>query len=157
VIPRPIAATRRLAHLLLHRAVGGITTDEETAARMLDTRLVPDEASRGEVAREALALSRAAHSFLDEHPGELRADLRIAVRGRDDRPFSITVPSVLMRPDGGAAVLVMVPADDRGASARARRYRFAIRSLFRKTTDAFLVRPEGAITKLSLARDRKRS
>ncbi len=154
--PRPFAATRRLAHLLLHRSVAGIATDEEAATRLLDARLVPEAISRAEVIREALALNRAVRSFLEENAGEFHADLRIAVRGRNNRPFSITVPSVLARPDGSAAVLVMVPAGDPGAKARARRYRFAVRSLLKKPTEAFLVRPDGTVTRFSLTRDRRR-
>jgi len=156
VSPQPAAATRRLAHLLLHRAVAGVATDEETAARVLDTRLVPEATSRAKVIREALALSRAAQSFLEENAGEFHADLRVAVRGRNDRLFSITVPSVLVRPDRSAAVLVMVPAGDPGAKARARRYRFAARSLLERPTEAFLLRPDGTATRLSLTRDRRR-
>ncbi len=152
-----LAATRRLAHLLLERRIGGAAGDREAAIRILDSRAAPTETARAKIIEEALHLVRAAAEWLEANPGVLRSDLRIALRDRGGRPFSVTVPSVLLRPDGAAAVLVMAPGGDRNAHARARRYRFAVRSLLQRPTGAFLVRPGGTVTRLaSLAGDRDR-
>ncbi len=156
----PVAATRRLAHRLLERAVRRESPDRkmpdrETALRLLDPRLAPTAETRRRVADEALALARAARSRMerdDRLRGDLRSNLRIALRDRKGEPFSVLVPSVVLRADGTAAVLVMAPAGDRGAEARARRYRFAVARLQGRRTDAFLVRPDGTLDSLRSTR-----
>ena len=148
---RQVSATRRLAHLLLERAAAGRSADRETAARLLDTRLVPTADDRSRVVREALALCRAAAARLgreDRLTGEFRTNMRIALRDPQGAPFSVVVPSVVVRADGTASVLVMAPAGDRGAEARARRYRFAIKCLRGRGAEALLVRPDGTLDKL---------
>ena len=159
----PVAATRRLAHLLLERAVRRESPDRkmpdrETALRLLDPRLAPTAETRRRVADEALDLARAARSRIerdDRLRGDLRSNVRIALRDRKGEPFSVLVPSVVLRADGTAAVLVMAPAGDRGAEARARRYRFAVARLGRRT-DAFLVRPDGTLNRLRSSRSEPR-
>ncbi len=148
---RLVAATRRLAHILVERAEAGLSADREAAVRLLDTRLVSTAEDQNRVAREALALCHATTSHLgrDERlTGELRTNLRIALRDREGQPFSVLVPSVILRADGTASVLVMAPAGDRGAAARARRYRFAVARLRGHRTEAFLVRPDGTLDEL---------
>ena len=156
---RPLLAVRRLAHLLLERAAAGTPTDLESAARLVDTRQVPSSEGRFEVAREALALARAAASHLrqnDRFTGELRTNLRVALRDRKDVPFTVTVPSVIVRPDGTAAVVVLAPAGDRAAEARARRYRFAVGRLRKRRADAFVVRADGTVEKVPVSRSERR-
>ena len=154
---RRIAATRRLAHLLLERAVSGRAATPDAAARLLDTRLVPTREGQRRAVEEAISLCRAATLALERDGalrGELRTNLRIAVRGREGAPFTVVVPSAVFSPDGSAAALVMAPEGDRGAAARARRYRFALRSLAGTTAEsgpraaACIVRPDGAVTDL---------
>ena len=156
---RRLLATRRLAHLLLERAARGRPPDRqpdrETAARLLDPRLAPGAETRRRVIAEALALARAAAAALggDERlAGELRTNLRIALRDREGKPFSVLAPSVVRRADGTAAVLVMVPDGDRGAEARARRYRFAVGRLTKRRADAFLVHPDGTVGEAPVSR-----
>ena len=153
---RQLLATRRLAHLLLERAARGRPPDRqpdrETAARLLDPRLAPTADARRRVVAEALALARAATAALGREErlaGELRTNLRIALRDREGKPFSVLAPSVVLRADGTAAVLVMTPDGDRGAVARARRYRFAVGRLTRRRADAFLVRADGTVEELT--------
>lgn len=152
---RRIAATRRLGHLLLQRAAAGRPADPDTAVRLLDARAASTGEDRRRVVREALALSRAAASALGRDArlqGELRTDLRIALRDRTGKPFSVLVPSLVQRPDGSAAVLVLAPAGDGGAAARARRYRFAVGSLTGHRAAAFLVHPDGTVEPLATGR-----
>lgn len=152
---RRLLATRRLAHLLLARAARGRPPDRETAARLLDPRLVPTAEARQAVLEEALALARAAAAALGREErlaGELRADLRIALRDRKGKPFSVLAPSVVLRADGTAAVLAMAPEGDRGAEARARRYRFAVGRLTGGRVDAFLVRADGTVEPAPVSR-----
>ena len=156
---RSLVATRRLAHLLLERAAAGTATDLESAARLIDARQVPSADERSRVAREALALARPAAARLgrdDRFTGELRTNLRIALRDRKDAPFTVTVPSVIVRPDGTAAVVVLAPAGDRAAEARARRYRFAVGRLRKRRADAFLFRPDGTVEKVPVSRSERR-
>ena len=148
---RLVSATRRLAHLLLERTVAGSPTDTETAGRLVDARLVPTPEGRKRVAGEALALCRAAVSHLSREDwlaSELHTNMRVALRDRQGAPFSVVVPSVVVRADGTASVLVMAPAGDRGADARARRYRFAVGRLQGRRAQAFVVRPDGTLDKL---------
>jgi hypothetical protein len=156
----PLPATRRLAHLLLERAVAGTPNDVESAARLVDGRQVPSSTGRVLVAREALALCEAACSHLgqdDRFAGELRTNVRIALRDRKGAPFAVTVPSVILRSDNTAAVLVLAPAGDRAAVARARRYRFAVGRLRGRRTDAFIIRAEGTVEELPLSRSGPRA
>ena len=156
---RSLLATRRLAHLLLERAAAGTATDPESAVRLIDARQVPSADERLRVAREALALSRATASRLgrdDRFAGELRTNLRIALRDRKDAPFTVTVPSVIARPDGTAAVVVLAPAGDRAAEARARRYRFAVGRLRKRRADAFVFRSDGTVEKVPVSRSERR-
>lgn len=152
---RPLLATRRLAHLLLERAAAGTPTDLESAVRLIDTRQVPSADERLRVAREALALARAAGPRLghdDRFRGELHTNLRIALRDRKDAPFTVTVPSVILRPDGTAAVVVLAPAGDRAAEARARRYRFAVGRLRKRRAEAFVFRSDGTVEMVPVSR-----
>ncbi len=141
------AATRRLAHLLLARIAEGLEADAAAAERMLDRRVVAAR-DREAVVREATALARAAGSWLEERPGELRSDVRAALRDRAGRPFLVTVPSAIRGPDR-AAVMVMAPTGDRGTVARARRWRFAVRAVWKTPTEAFVARPDGTVTPLA--------
>ncbi|MXZ59708.1 MAG: hypothetical protein F4228_01480 [Acidobacteria bacterium] len=153
--PRALPAVRRLAHLLLERAAAGTPTDLDGAARLVDARRIPSSEQRLRVAREALSLARAAASRLGrDHrfAGELRTNLRIALRDRKDAPFTVTVPSVVVRPDGTAAVVVLAPAGDRAAEARARRYRLAVGRLRKRRADAFLFRSDGTVEKVPVSR-----
>ena len=153
--PRPLPAVRRLAHLLLERVAAETPTDLESAARLVDTRQVASTEGRLRVAREALALAQAAASRLgrdDRFRGELHTNLRIALRDRKDAPFTVTVPSVIVRPDGTAAVVVLTPDGDRAADARARRYRFAVGRLRKRRADAFLIRADGTVEKVPVSR-----
>lgn len=152
---RPLLAAQRLAHLLLERAAAGTSTDLEGAARLIDARQVASTEGRLRVAREARALAQAAASHLgrdDRFRGELHTNLRIALRDRKDAPFTVTVPSVIVRSDGTAAVVVLAPAGDRAAEARARRYRFAVRRLRKRRADAFVVRADGTVQKVPVSR-----
>jgi len=156
---RSLLATRRLAHLLLERDAAGTPTDPESAVRLIDPRQVPSADERLRVARDALALSRAAASRLgrdDRFSGELRSNLRIVLRDRKDAPFTVTVPSVVVRSDGTAAVVVLAPAGDRAAEARARRYRFAVGRLRKRRADAFVFRGDGTVEKVPLSRSGRR-
>lgn len=170
----PVTATRRLAHRLLERAVRRTppehetperetpdreSPDLETALRLLDPRLAPTAEARRRIADEALALCQAARSRLgrdDRLRGELHSNLRIALRDRKGKPFSVLVPSVVLRSDGTAAVLVMAPVGDRGAEARARRYRFAVGRLRSCRADAFLISADGAVEKMPVSRSAPR-
>lgn len=156
---RRLLATRRLAHLLLERAARerppGRQPDQETAARLLDPRLAPTAEARRRVTDEALALAHAAAAALggeERLAGELRTGLRIALQDWGGKPFSVLVPSVVTRADGSAAVLVMAPDGDRGAEARARRYRFAVGRLTKRRADAFLVHPDGTVGEVPVSR-----
>lgn len=156
---RRLLATRRLAHLLLARAARGRPPDRETAARLLDPRLAPTAESRQRVVEEALALARAAAAALGREErlaGELSTDLRIALKDRKGKPFSVLAPSVVLRADGTAAVLAMAPEGDRGAEARARRYRFAVGRLTRARADAFLIRADGTAEMVPVSRSGRR-
>lgn len=143
---RLVSATRRLAHLLLERNRAGVSADPEAALRLLDPRLVPGAEDRRRIAQEALALCQTVTSRFgrDERlAGELRSNVRIALRGRDGKPFSVLIPSVVLGAHGTASVLVMAPAGDEGAEARARRYRLAVGRLRGHQAVALLVRPGG--------------
>ena len=156
---RPLLAVRRLAHLLLERDAAGAPTDLDGAARLVDARRIPSSDERLRVAREALSLARAAASRLGrDHrfAGELRTNLRIALRDRKNAPFTVTVPSVVVRPDGTAAVVVLVAAGDQAAEARARRYRLAVARLTKRRADAFLVRSDGTVEKMPVSRSAPR-
>lgn len=157
---RRTRAIRRLAHLLLERAAGGAPPDRDTAARLLDPRLAPAAEARRRIVDEALALARAAAAALgreDRLAGELRTNLRIGLRDGTGKPFSVLAPSVVLRADGTAAVLVMAPAGDGGAEARARRCRFAVQRLRERPADAFLVRPDGTVEPLPATRSGPRA
>ena len=156
---RALPAVRRLAHLLLERSVTGTATDLESAARLVDARQVPSSEGRFQIAREGLALAQAAASRLgrdDRFRGRLHTNLRIALQDRKDAPFTVTVPSVIVRPDGTAAVVVLAPAGDRAAKARARRYRFAVGRLGKRRVEAFLVRADGTVEKVPVSRSEPR-
>ena len=156
----PLLATRRLAHLLLERTAAGTPVDLESAAHLVDARQVPSSEGRMLVARKALALCRMAGSHLERDnrfAGELRSNLRIALRDRKGVPFAVTVPSLIQRPDGTAAVLVLAPAGDRAAVARARRYRFAVERLHGRRADVFVIRGEGTVEALPVSRSGPRA
>ena len=158
---RRLAATRLLAHRLFHRAeTAGAEPDLDTALRLVDERLAPARKTRRSVAAEALLLCRAAlvrRSAGGPLAGKLATNLRVGARRKDGAARVVLIPTLIQHPEGPVSVVAMQPAGDSRAELRARRYRKAARILFpdRGRGDAvraFIVRPDGTLSRLSEGR-----
>ena len=145
---RRIAAVRLLAHRLFHRACrlrNG--PDLETALRLADERLVPAPGARRAAAAEALRLCQRALALRcpgGPLEGRLETWLAAALEARPGTRRRLVIPTLVHRPGGSLAVVVLRPEGDGRAVARLRDYRRAAEALFGRPAAAVLVTPSSS-------------
>lgn len=152
------AAARLLAYKLVRRAEAGLSSDLETALRLVDRRLAPASDPRRRAASEACRL--AASILAERRPGgrlagELRFDLRVAGPGGGGRRRGlVTVPLRIHHPDGTVSVVAAAPAGTGEREAeRLRAGRRAAEAVFGRfpggrPVSALLAGPDGALREI---------